>query len=159
MMTEKTLKVKRLFTSKETGTFSFVYYKDNLVSFIMERPWEDNKPFYSCIPSGTYELVPHNSFKFKLETFALVNKDLGVTHYQDKSIKNNRYAILIHPASFVHNLAGCLAPGFVFSKIEENKEGESTMLSRSRDATKELLALIKKENIKYIDIEWYTSWE
>lgn len=68
----------------------------------------------SCIPPGIYDLVPHSS-EAHPDTFALVNPDLWVYHFDTDVpfLKRGiaRTAILIHPANFVEELRGCIAPG------------------------------------------------
>jgi len=65
---------RQRFTDKSIGG-SF-YVDGEFICYSLERPWVDNKPFVSCIPKGVYTLVPHE-YKGKLNTFALVNEELG----------------------------------------------------------------------------------
>lgn len=82
----------------------------------LERPWiaDVNSPGgaagRSCVPVGTYSLEPHDS-EAHPKTWALVNRDLGVIHEPDPTMPNARVACLIHPANFVYELRGCIAPG------------------------------------------------
>lgn len=93
----------------------------------IERPWIPDpdtdtglagKEQVSCVPDGEYILRPHYSERYPLETgswaYALVNPELGV-YYQPGDIpagqKYGRSAILIHPANYVRQLQGCIAPG------------------------------------------------
>lgn len=74
----------------------------------VERLFKDNQPFISSIPPGKYTLEPHESNQHG-QTWALVNHDLGVYHYQDAKAK--RTAILIHVANRASELAGCIGLG------------------------------------------------
>lgn len=89
--------------------------------FTLERPWVPNHPApcgrkgVSCIPPGRYRLVPHNS-EAHPHTVALVNPDLWVYHF-DEDVPSHqrglaRTVVLIHPANFVSELRGCIAPGW-----------------------------------------------
>jgi hypothetical protein len=96
--------------------------------FTLERPWVPapamassllepapcGRKGVSCIPPGIYSLVPHNS-EAHPDTFALVNPDLWVYHYEaDVPTWRKGYArtaVLIHPANLIEELRGCIAPG------------------------------------------------
>jgi hypothetical protein len=91
----------------------------------IERPWIPDpdtdtelagKENESCVPDGEYTLRPHYSEKYPADSwaYALVNPGLGV-YYSDADIpagqKYGRSKILIHPANYVRQLQGCIAPG------------------------------------------------
>ena len=84
---------------------------DSFDSFAIERPWLLNQRNVSCVPAGVYTLEAH-SYKQgtaqHLETWALVNQELGVYHYP--SARANRDLILLHPANRSDQLQGCIAP-------------------------------------------------
>lgn len=121
---------RQRFTDKSIGG-SF-YADGEFICYSLERPWADNKPFVSCIPKGVYTLEPHE-YKGKINTFALVNEELGVTHWQENH--STRYAILIHPANRPEELAGCIAPGL---------EYDVDLVIDSRDAFGLLYPYLKK---------------
>lgn len=86
------------------GTIGQLFLGNKFLCYTLERPWENNRPFYSCIPEGDYEVRFTESKKFKRRTFEL----------QDVP---DRSAIRIHPANFVKELSGCIAPAsFVFEE-------------------------------------------
>ena len=83
----------------------------------IERPWvptplsKGGAKGVSCVPAGTYKLVRHNTDAHPM-TWALVNPDLDVVHFPgEDSNPHARTTVLIHPANFVHELRGCIAPG------------------------------------------------
>lgn len=101
--------------------------------YTLERPWISQLPgtFWtsddpewiqppcgrkgvSCIPPGVYDLVPHSTDAHP-DTFALVNPDLWVYHFEQDVPRYQRgiarTAVLIHPANYVEELRGCIAPG------------------------------------------------
>ena len=65
--------------------------------YILEPPWLDNHIGMSCIPDGTYKVVPHVSPKF------------GPCFLLEGTYP--REYILIHPGNFPQDTEGCLIPG------------------------------------------------
>jgi len=85
----------------------FVYDADNKeVAHVetLELPWKENKPNISCIPPDIYKVVQRYSKKFGRHF-----------HLLDVS---GRTWILIHPANFVSELRGCIAPGLKHKDID-----------------------------------------
>ncbi len=75
----------------------------NHLCVTLERPWLNNQNDVSCIPEGTYHVVSFNSpTKGNVWLF----KDV-----------QNRDMIEIHPANWMEQLKGCIAPGY---RIAEN---------------------------------------
>ena len=66
------------------------------------------KNFESCVPDGTYELIPFSSEKHP-DSYALLNMALDVSILQ--SAEPGRWAILIHSGNYVKDVVGCIAPG------------------------------------------------
>ncbi|TMO16740.1 hypothetical protein CWB59_12540 [Pseudoalteromonas sp. S326] len=89
------------------GTFGELYdEKGEFICFTVEREWNNNKPYVSCVPCGLYDLEPHESPNHGT-CYALQQKNLGVTIYGP----SQRTHILIHIANKATELAGCIAPG------------------------------------------------
>lgn len=112
--------------TRDTKTFGEVLGKLTAgpLSFdTIEQPDNHDMPGHSCIPAGTYQLVPHISArlheddgKTPLKTWALVNPDLGITHLPTDPVPGgigyaHRSSVLIHPANYASQLEGCIAPG------------------------------------------------
>lgn len=104
---------------------------DTMVKLVtLERPWiPSSRPgdkggvkFQSCVPLGVYRLVPHDSKKHP-RTWALVNHDLDVVHYEgdDHDPDEDRATCVIHVANFVTQLEGCIAPGLYFSRVADGR--------------------------------------
>lgn len=98
------------------GVLSFSTPAEDFECQTMERPWIA-MPGYkgglsgkSCVPPGVYNLEPHNSEQHP-QTWALVNPDLDVLHYEDPLRPQFRALVLIHVANYARELRGCIAPG------------------------------------------------
>ncbi|WP_019615094.1 DUF5675 family protein [Psychromonas ossibalaenae] len=99
----------------EHGTYSTMHRADSSkVCRMVEREWRNNEPFKSCVPEGSYLIVPHNSPKYG-DCYALVAATLGVT-IDGPSL---RTACLIHPANKPSELLGCLSPGLDFGFLDD----------------------------------------
>ena len=96
-----TLELKR---DEDTGeeTFGRLYCEFDFVCYTIERPWKNNEFRISCIPKGIYGLTTkqYGRFwdKYKLPIPILQNTE-------------PRSEILIHPANYAKDLAGCIALG------------------------------------------------
>lgn len=89
--------------------------------YTMERPWVENMNNISCIPTGVYNCSPYSGTIFK---------DV----YQVEGVPN-RTAILLHPANYPHELAGCIAIGYGVAP-------QTPMISTSQAAVARFKALL-----------------
>jgi len=109
----------------------------------IERPWipsPDSKggtKGISCVPTGTYKLVRHDT-ETHPRTWALVNEELDVVHLPGDMPGNPRTAVLIHAANWAHELRGCIAPGTRTARDEQGRY----MVCDSRKAMKLLQARV-----------------
>lgn len=79
------------------GTNGALFYNEQFLGFAIELPWLENRRIISCVPEGTYRLIPRFSEKFK-------------HHLQLENVLG-RSLILIHPANnALKELEGCIAP-------------------------------------------------
>lgn len=79
----------------------------------LERGWNNNIGYESCVPRGLYELVPFNSPKYG-STFILVAPTLNVYDFEDNPDrpKNGRFLCLFtHYGNYPHNFVGCVGAG------------------------------------------------
>jgi hypothetical protein len=113
---------------------------------IVEQPWNNNEPFRSCIPEGSYEAVKHNSPKWG-RCFAIVGEGVAINQGEAR-----RYAILIHPANWADQLQGCLAPGKSLQPIPAGGREwpRSLGVTQSQLAMQEMLNLLP--DIWHLDI-------
>lgn len=105
------------------GTFGRLTVPEGLW-YTVERPWADNQPRVSCIPTGLYPLV-------------LGRYNRG--DYPAYEVKNvpGRSLIKIHVANSMDDVLGCIAPGKALGWIHEK-----WAVSRSREAYEEFMALM-----------------
>ncbi len=65
--------------------------------YTLELSWRENKNDISCIPEGTYKVIPHNS-EAHPNTYEITNVP-------------NREAILIHIGNYPSDFRGCIGIG------------------------------------------------
>lgn len=134
------LKLVRGYT--DLGTFGKIYDDaGKFVCYSMERPWQNNVAFKSCIPEGEYLLVRHDSPKYG-ECYALTGGSVSL--FKDDAYQ--RYGILIHPANWPSQLSGCIAPGASLGVIDA-KPRDWAVLS-SANALKRLENVIADQEAK-----------
>jgi hypothetical protein len=112
----------------------------------LERPWVASElnacgmKGISCVPVGTYKLVPHNS-EAHPKVWALINPTLGVYHWDDDvpiTCSLARTMVLIHAANYPEELRGCIAVG-----KSRAKANGVWWIQRSRDALNELRSAVQ----------------
>jgi hypothetical protein len=121
-----------LFRKTGTATQTLGYFEcpDGTTYPSLELPWKNNQKRVSCIPTGIYRMVRHTSPKF------------GPCYWlQDVP---NRSEILIHPANFVRQLLGCIAPGLTHADID----GDGNL-----DVTSSKIAMGKLLEWQFTEIE------
>lgn len=135
------------------GVLSFSTAAEDFVAQTMERPWipmpgsRGGLSGKSCVPAGDYQLQCHNS-EAHPNTWALVNSDLDVIHYEDHNRPNARCLVLIHVANYARELRGCIAPGFGRSIDVDGTH----MVTQSKRAMIELKRLLPWDNSHVLEI-------
>lgn len=94
--------------------------------YTVERPWIDNKPYVSCIPTGSYNMRRRESPRFG-ETWHVLDVE-------------DRTHILIHVANFPSDVQGCIGLG---TKLMNDR----IAVSNSRAAIKDFEAITR-------DLDW-----
>lgn len=90
----------------------------------LELPWLNNATQKSCIPTGSYKVVPRTSHKFK--------KHFHVTEVHGRSY------ILIHAGNYHWDILGCILVGDSLKDI--NNDGIRDILN-SKNTLNKLLSL------------------
>lgn len=106
------------------GTFGVLRHGQVPFVLTLERPWEDNLPQISCIPSGRYVCQRKRSPKFGI-TFEILNVP-------------GRSDVLFHPGNSIEDTQGCILIGEEFSGT-----WDQPMLVSSRRGFLELLAYLE----------------
>lgn len=114
---------------------AFMLLRDDMqiitIGNILELPWKANQKQISCIPEGTYNIVPHKSPKFG---HCLLVKDVP-----------DRSNILIHAGNTTKDTKGCLLPG----ELASDKES----VGSSRDKLTAIMRHIPKTGAKMIILD------
>lgn len=136
------------------GVFGELYINGKYFCKTCEANWQDNKPGVSCVPSGSYECVPHWSPRFKLATISLHNPQLNVygSGHAPPDGTGRTYC-LIHPGNWAHQVQGCILVGEAVCEIPH--EGVPTLgVNRSRATFDALAALWGDRTRVRIVIDW-----
>lgn len=90
----------------------------------LELPWKNNQRQVSCIPEGSYQVVPRVSAKLK-------------RHFYVEAVPGRSY-ILIHPGTYTNDTQGCILLGSAFKDV--NADGLKDIVN-SRITMAELIRL------------------
>jgi hypothetical protein len=90
----------------------------------LELPWLNNATQKSCIPTGTYKVIPRTSPKFK-------------KHFHVLNVPGREY-ILIHPGNYHWDILGCILVGDTLKDI--NNDGFRDILN-SKNTLNKILEL------------------
>ena len=86
----------------QNGTFGVLMDSKGMpLCVTLEDPWNNNERNVSCIPTGTYKVVPHDGTKFR-DVWRLENVP-------------DRSAILIHVGNSILDTSGCILVGRSFN--------------------------------------------
>lgn len=107
---------------------------------IMELPWRDNKPNYSCIPDGEYLCKYRESKKFR-------------QHYHLQEVEGRSW-ILTHTGNLAGDTKrgwkthshGCLLIGSRFGKLKIDEYKYQDAVLNSRPTLRKLIKALEKED-------------
>lgn len=122
------IKLYRLPTT-EDGTYGVLEIDGQPVCTTLEDSWKNNQASVSCIPPGKYNVVPHNSAKYKN-----VWRVEGVT---------NRSGILIHAGNTAADTTGCILVGSGFGKKSITRSQDALNMLRSILPDKFVLEIVE----------------
>jgi hypothetical protein len=135
------------------GKLSFSTPAQDFTCNTIERPWipsplaRGGLSGKSCVPRGVYNLEPHHSEQHP-HTWALVNPDLDVIHYEDRRVPNARCLVLIHVANLARELRGCIGVGRTRTTDSEG----TPMVAYSRLTMLEIQRLVPYTNEHTLEI-------
>lgn len=112
--------------------------------YTIEQPWNNNEQDKSCIPKGSYELIPYTS-PVHGETYCLHNPLLNV--YAPPIVQTlpqgARTYCEIHSANFARELKGCIALGVSADVwLDPTTNDMTPVVTQSRLALQEFLKVI-----------------
>ena len=81
------------------------------ICWVLERPWLDNKPNVSCIPTGNYRLEPWVRPSGQRAYLVTGNSCCATPASLDPDNGVTRWGILFHPGNRVEDSQGCMLPG------------------------------------------------
>lgn len=113
--------------SSHLGTFG-VLTLDGHTWATIEKPWMNNKPFKSCIPTGEYTCKRGYYHRGEYPAFE-------VTGVRDRT------KILIHIANLVSDVVGCIGIG-----TRSGRLGDHQAVLHSKAAFNEFMALLSGED-------------
>lgn len=119
-----TADLSRKYRPKVTEGILTIWDNDDNVAFeckTLELPWKKNETGISCIPDGTYEVVPRKSTKY--------GNHLHVTGVKDREfilIHWGNYAGSLNPKTKKVDIEGCILVGSAFADFDGDDVNEIT---------------------------------
>tara|TARA_R110000823_G_C15501102_1_gene453192 strand:+ start:106 stop:501 length:396 start_codon:yes stop_codon:yes gene_type:complete len=109
-------------------TIGRLYLDKEPLYYTIERPWENNTPFVSCIPAGRYPVARVDSPSYGKDTW-LIDQVPDRTH------------ILFHVANVAHNVQGCIGLGMgIYSNmsgVRQSRIAVEDFYDRTQDRVSE----------------------
>ena len=111
------------------------------IFYTIEQPWDNNEADHSCVPAGTYELIPYNSPTHG-PTWQLHNPELNV--YGEGVVPTGgRDYIEIHADNVASTLEGCIGLGTSTGTLPDPTTGqEVSAVLNSRVAVASFVKLL-----------------
>lgn len=139
----------------DTETEGFLTLPGVGILATIEQPWrvdpdgaQGGQPFKSCVPAGTYQLIPHTR-PDGAEVVALVGEEQGVFYLDEhRGDAGGRYLILFHVANWAHDVVGCIGPG-----LYHKDSNQGRMVSSSGKSMRRLMNYIDGDDAT-VEIRW-----
>ena len=139
-------------TYHNNGTTGDIFVNNVYICNCIEQPWDDNKIGMSCIPEGEYEIELKHYGRYH-------NKWKDKDWYQGVLLLKNtepRSEILIHPANYVSQIRGCIAPVRVLDKKDGVPCGWDSV-NAFRELYDLIIEFIQKDDKVIIKIETHSK--
>jgi hypothetical protein len=124
------------------GTFGILTF-DDFKLHTVEQLWQNNAPYKSCIPCGTYNLEYYSSQRHG-DSFILSSDECNVGKFKGE---HRRFGCLIHAANFADQLQGCIAPGMSVGMIDDR-----LAVLKSKKSIIKMLSVLPKMEIHTLTI-------
>lgn len=115
----------------------------------LERPWEGNKAFVSCIPEGVYTLRKRRSGVVEDTTDGEYLEGWEVTNVPGRTY------IMIHPANTMDQLEGCIAPGLGTGVLPDRNQDPQWAVLNSYAAFKMLMEDLEERDHWTLDVRGF----
>lgn len=110
--------------------------------YTMEPPWRGDVPDKSCVPAGTYQLLPYFSPKHG-RTWRLHNPDLGVWGASNTPPRPMRTQVELHSGNWADQSEGCILLGLNDIPMRNPADGQvDPAVDSSVDAVEKLRAAL-----------------
>jgi len=128
------------------GVFGELQFPTGEVFYTIERPWLNNEAYVSCIPDGVYTLEKRHS--------PVVHRTSGGAYQEGWEVTDvpGRTFIMLHPANWMDDLAGCIGVGKRYAVTQNKKAQWVPSVLDSRAAFKEVMTLMDECNDWIMDI-------
>lgn len=121
---------------KLMGVFGYdlAWHRTEGLLYTVERPWMDNQPNVSCIPEGSYRLVPR-----------FYNRR-GYPSYMVEDVEGRDY-IMFHRANWAADVRGCIGVGVSAGTlngrlaVRDSRLGFSRFMLAMEDAPEAILTV------------------
>jgi hypothetical protein len=125
--------------SSSKGEYGKLYLDGTFFCFTCEQRWNDNKIGSSCIPVGSYKLLPYDSPAHGV-TVVFHNPLLNIFGTQSLIPRGTKGRSLceIHNANWPFQLKGCIAVGKGLTDITPNGLGVTNSVATFRELISEL---------------------
>lgn len=128
------------------GTFGTLVLPSGLMLYTVEKPWEGNRPFESCIPEGIYPLGLRESPVVKRTSRGKYSEGWEVQDVPDREF------IMLHPANWPFDVEGCIGPGFGYQVIQDRMGKHRNAVTQSQDAFVKLMEDLSRSSYWTLEI-------
>lgn len=127
----------------KSGTYGILKV-GGLTLYTAEQPWNNNRPFESCIPDGMYRVEPFNS-PSRGPVWIITGQ--GVVKYEHEAGDHDRFLVQIHAANWPDQLEGCIAPGLTrdYMPWDGRKGVQAIGVGSSAAAMEKLASVVPKD--------------
>lgn len=125
--------------SSSKGEYGKLYLDGAFFCFTCEQRWNDNKIDSSCIPVGSYELLPYDSPAHG-KTVVFHNPSLNIFGTKDLIPKGTKGRSLceIHNANWPFQLRGCIAVGKRLTDVAPHGLGVTSSVATFKELVSRL---------------------
>jgi len=110
----------------KTGIISSLIIDNEWFCITLERPWKDNRPNISCIPTGLYKCKRVKSGLVRKLTRYVWDETFEVIGVEGRSL------IRFHSGNFPYNSKGCILVGSHAGKLRDENDLKRAILNSGK---------------------------